>query len=241
MSKHRNPTVWLPLSLILASAGCTTPTTSNTARTATEQLLISNAVDQSLEQVDFRPFRGQSVHVSEAYMDSVDKPYVVGSVRHRLLAAGAKLVEKPEEAQVIVEVRSGGVGTGSSNTFIGVPEIALPGMFTIPELKFAERSRQSGLAKIGLVAYDAKTREVLGTGGMSLAQSTDSNWFVGGVGPFRGGSIREEIELSQRTTDSSRRVPLPHQVAFSAATSPAPMPEAESDIQFASGSEPADE
>lgn len=235
----------MPLSLLLVlsalAAGCTTPTTSNTARTAVEQMLISNAVDQSLDKVDFRPFTRQAVFLSEAYIDSVDKPYVVGSVRHRLLTAGARLVDKPEDAQIIVEVRSGGIGTDTSNTFIGTPEFALPGMLSVPEMKIAERSRQTGLAKIGLVAYDAKTREVLGSGGTALAQSTDSNWFVGGVGPFRRGSIKDEVARGTSGGAAMKQTEVPNQVAFAPSRTPSAKEEPESDIQFASGSEPADE
>jgi hypothetical protein len=221
--------------------GCTTPRTSNTARTAVEQLLISNAVDQSLDKVDFRPFTRQKVYLSDTYIDSVDKPYVVGSVRHRLLTAGARLVDTPDEAQIIVEVRSGGVGTDTSNTFIGTPEFSLPGMLTVPEMKIAERSRQTGLAKIGLVAYDAKTREVLGSGGTALAQSTDSNWFVGGVGPYRRGTVKEEVTRGTSGGAAMKQTEVPNQVAFAPSRSAGKDEEPESEIQFASGSEPAKE
>lgn len=220
----------------MMTTGCTTPTTSNTARTAVEQLLISNAVDQSLDKVDFRPFGGRDVHLSETYIEAVDKPYVVGSVRHRLLTAGARLVDKPDNADIIVEVRSGGVGTNTSNTFIGVPEVVLPGMLSLPEVKFAERTRQKGLAKLGLVAYDAKTREVLGHGGLSLAESTDNNWFVAGVGPFRDGSIKDEVRRSTTGEAASKQTTLPSQVAFVA---PKAAAAAEETIHFASASEPA--
>lgn len=226
------------LVIAASTVGCATPSTSNTARTAVEQLLISNAVDQSLDKVDFRPFDGQAVHLSEAYIESVDKPYVVGSIRHRLLTAGARVVDKPEEAEIIVEVRSGGVGTNTSKTFVGVPEIALPGMLTIPELKFAERSSQKGLAKLGLVAYDARTHQVLGTGGMSLSESTDNNWYLGGVGPVQRGSIRDEVKNSTTGPAAYRRTRVPQQVAF---TAPPASLDGGEDIQFTSGSEPADE
>lgn len=225
--------------LITALAGgCTTPSTSNTPRTAVEQLLISNAVDQSLDKVDFRPFGGHTVHLNETYMESVDKPYVVGSVRHRLLTAGARLVDKPDEAEIIVEVRSGGVGTNTSETFIGTPEVVLPGMLTLPEMKLAERTRQTGLAKLGLVAYDAKTKQVLGTGGTSLSESTDNNWYVGGVGPFRGGSIKQELSRSTSGAAAQTRNTLPPTVVFSGPQGSLDEPQK---VQFASGSEPADE
>jgi hypothetical protein len=238
---HRSVLCCVALVVSGLVVGCTTPRTTNTARTAVEQLLISNAVDQSLDKVDFRPFTRQTVYLSDAYIDSVDKPYVVGSVRHRLLTAGARLVDKPEDALIIVEVRSGGVGTDTASTFIGTPEFALPGMLTVPEMKIAERSRQTGIAKIGLVAYDAKTREVLGSGGTSLAQSTDSNWFVGGVGPFQRGTIKEEVSRSTSGGAAMKQTEVPKQVAFAPSRSAGKSEEPESEIQFASGSEPAKE
>jgi hypothetical protein len=238
MCALRSPLFVLTCLLSSLVAGCTTPSKSNTPRTAVEQLLISNAVDQSLNKVDFRPFGGHAVHLSQAYMEAVDKPYIVGSVRHRLLNAGARLVEKPEEADIIVEIRSGGVGTNTAETFVGTPEVALPGMVTIPEMKVAERIQQTGMAKLGLVAYDAKTKEVLGTGGTSLSESTDNNWFVGGVGPFRGGSLKREITRATSGEAATTRNVVPASVAF---TGPKRTLEEPQKIQFASGSEPAEE
>ena len=59
----------------------------------------------------------KKVLVEEKYLDCVDKAYVLGSVRDRVVRGGAELVTKPEEADIILEVRSGGVGTDMSNTF----------------------------------------------------------------------------------------------------------------------------
>ena len=94
------------------AVGCTTATTTNTARTSTEQLLISNAVDRALDKVDFTPFSGRAVYLEEKYIDCVDKNYVIASLRHRLLASGATLVAA-DAAELIVEARSGGVGTAT--------------------------------------------------------------------------------------------------------------------------------
>ena len=136
----------LTAALLAASfvCGCTTTQTSNTARTATEQLLISNAVDQALDKVDFQSFRGRTVYLEEKYIDCVDKNYVIASLRHRLLASGATLAPAADGAEVVVEARSGAVGTSSSESFVGTPEIALPGMLTIPEVRLITRTRQEG-------------------------------------------------------------------------------------------------
>ena len=59
---------------------------------------------------------------------------------------------KAEDADVIVEVRSGAVGTDQSETYVGIPEIAVPGPLpvAIPQVKFWSKSTQTGTAKIGI-------------------------------------------------------------------------------------------
>ena len=215
-------------------AGCATAKTSNTGRTATEQLLISNAVDQSLDKVDFRPFAGRKVFLQEKYVDCQDKSYVIASVRHRLLSQGALLMEKPEDAEIGIEMRSGGVGTDMSESFLGTPEIVLPGMMTVPEIKLVEKNVQTATAKIGLVAYDYANKRVLGDGGQTTAVSDNNNWSVLGVGPIRTGSLKNEV--ARATTGRNRSVPakVPPKVAFAS-------PEMPREIQYAGGAKKAAE
>jgi hypothetical protein len=194
--------------------GCTSTKTSNTARTAREQLLVSNAIDQSLAKVDFTALQGSKVFLDDKYLECVDKGYLVGSLRHRALVNGAMIVGKPEEADIVLELRSGGIGTDSADSFLGTPEIVLPGMLTVPEVRLITRNKQSALAKIGLVAYDAKTKELLGAGGVSSSLSRDNNWYVMGVGPYQDGEVKSEIE---RTTPRRAGQPyqeLPSSIAF---------------------------
>jgi len=58
---------------LLICVGCTSSKTTNTARTSREQLLISNAIDQSLAKVDCSALRGASVFIDDKYLDCVDK------------------------------------------------------------------------------------------------------------------------------------------------------------------------
>lgn len=206
--------------LLLVLAGCASSKSSNTARTATEQMLISNAVDQSLNKIDFRPFGGYDVFLNDKYVDCVDKSYLISSVRHRVLAAGGVLVEDATKADIHLELRSGALGTDTAESFVGVPEVTLPGMLTLPEVRLLTRSSQTGTAKLGLVATDARTGRVLGTGGISLAQSDTQNWFVMGVGPFRSGSIDAEVDTSTSGMAARIRNWLPASVAFQSPPKP---------------------
>jgi hypothetical protein len=208
------PTLLLCSLLVLLACGCTSTKQSNTPRTATEQLLISNAVDQSLSKVDFRPLRGAAVFVEDKHLDCVDKGYIIGSIRHRLMHEQARLVAKPDDAEVVLEVRSGGVGTDASSSYLGIPEITLPGMLTLPEVKLINRDSQKAVAKIGLVAYDASNKRILGDGGVTTARADDSNTFVFGVGPWQNGTLRNEVHRSTQRHPGEPYHELPHQVAF---------------------------
>lgn len=217
----------LPLSLAgLSLVGCTSASTSNTARTATEQVLISNAVDQSLDKMDFRPFAGRAVYFEEKYIDCVDKAYVISSIRHRLMKAGAQLVDKADAAEVVVEARSGGIGTAHSDSFLGVPEVVLPGMMTIPELRLATRTKQTGVAKIGILAYDAKSKTSLGPGGIALSRSEDNNWYVLGVGPYQSGNVRNEVQTATTGNAAVAYTHVPPVVAFAPPAAARPQPPA---------------
>ncbi|SFJ69899.1 DUF6655 family protein [Planctomicrobium piriforme] len=204
---------WAGLTLTLA-LGCASATTSNTARTSTEQLLVANAVDQSLDKVNFTSFNDTNVYLQEKYVDCVDKNYVIASTRHRLLSAGARIVDAPEKADVVVEIRTGAVGTTSANAFVGTPEVSLPGMLTIPEVKLMERRKQQAVAKLGLVAYDPKTSEIYGSGGTSLSRSNDNNWFFAGVGPYQSGSVKKEVSDSTTGPAAKPQTHIPTTVAF---------------------------
>ncbi|QDT65673.1 DUF6655 family protein [Calycomorphotria hydatis] len=200
--------------ILSCGVGCATVKTSNTARTGMEQLLISNAVDQSLNQVDFRPFGHQKVFLDTQYLDCIDKGYVISATRHRLLHAGATIVEKSEDSDFVVEVRSGGVGTDSSEAYVGIPEISvpLPLPLTIPEVRIWSRNQQHGTAKLGIVAYDKKMGSAVGVGGTTLARADDSNSYFAGIGPFQSGDVRSEVKRSSSV--SAPVEPIPQYVAF---------------------------
>ncbi len=187
--------------------GCTTTRTSDTSRTAMEQLLISNAVDQTLNKTALPPVEGRKVYVEEKYLDSVDKGYVVAQMRQRLLNQGAMLVDKKEDSEVTVELCSGGVGTDSVSSFVGTPGLTVPGLpVELPEVRMYEKSSQYGTAKIGVVTYATENGQLIYDGGTRLARADDSRWSVLGIGPFREGTVRSELNSQTGNTDFTSRV-----------------------------------
>lgn len=228
--KHLLPL--LSITMIVTAMGCTSVSTSNTPRTAKEQMLLSNAVDQSFDKIDFTPLYGQRVFADDKYLDCVDKLYVMGSLRHRIMRAGGTLAASADTADVVMEVRSGGVGTDMSDAFVGIPEITLPGMVTLPEIRFMQRKTQNGYAKIGLVLFDAKSKTSLGEGGLSMAQSEDSNWFVLGMGPWQDGNLKNDVATSRQLPHGMKTNRLPTHVAFES-----PNHADEQDVRFAGGAD----
>ena len=177
--------------------------------------MISNAVDQSLNKIDFTPLAGSSVFIEEKYLDCVDKGYILGSIRHKLLQARANIAAKPEDANAIMEVRSGGVGTDVASSFLGIPGFTMPGMLSVPDIKIVNRDSQKAVAKIGLLVYDVKTKTELGEGGVSMAKSDENNTYVMGFGPHQSGTLLAEVSRAAPLHAGQRIRELPNQVAFS--------------------------
>ncbi|MGB7328510.1 MAG: DUF6655 family protein [Rubripirellula sp.] len=181
--------------LTIVVTGCASTTTSNTARTGTEQLLISSAIDRAMSNVRFDEFANYKVFIDEKYLDSVDKGYLVGSLRHKVLQSGGQLVAAADAADVVIEPRSGGVGTDIQESYLGIPSLGIPGMpIELPEIKFASRDTQMGTAKLGLVCYDPKTGKALGLGGETTALTHNNDTYLLGMGPFKSGSVLDQRE-----------------------------------------------
>lgn len=187
--------------ILLLVAGCGTTKVSGTARTATEQLLLTNAWDDALRKVDFRPLAGVPVYLDPQYATSpVDQGWITSSIRQSMLTQGVLLRAKPEQAQWIVEARVGTYGTNDYNWLFGIPQTTVPAIAgipggTIPEVPVAKRSRQEGVVKLALYAYDRSTGQVTWSSGTMLATSSAKDTYVGGVGPIQSGSIRTGTEF----------------------------------------------
>lgn len=183
------------IGFIVCFTGCATQKESHTARTGVEQLLISSAIDQSLDRVDLSPLKEKQVFLETKYLDCVDKNYIILSMHHRLMNQGSKLVDKPESADAVVAVASGAVGTDGQELFVGIPEIPLPppSPVAIPRLSLLTRTKMNGTAKLLVVAYDVKTKAPLLQNGVALARSDQQNWNILGAGPVQSGSVPDEI------------------------------------------------
>jgi hypothetical protein len=206
----------LPLCLV-ALVGCGTTTT----RTATEQLLMSDAVDQAISQIDFQSLRGQKVFLDTLYLHSVkgvgfvNSEYIISSLRQQLTASSCLIQDTRESADVIVEPRVGALGTDGHEVVYGIPQAgsltSAASMFSnsplpaLPELSFGKSNAQSGIAKVIVFAYDRESRTPIWQSGIAKAESTSSNTWYLGAGPFQKGTIYEGMRFA-----GQKLPPSPH-------------------------------
>ncbi len=191
------------LSLVILS-GCMTTKESDTSRTGVEQLLLSSATDKALDKVDFAPIARAKVFVDTQYLDCTDKNYVIVSLHQHLLRQQCLLVDKKDDADVVVEIGSGGVGTDRTDWFVGIPEIPLapPSPIMLPKMTLFNRTRSIGTAKLSVVALDVKTHQCVINAGYSLARSDQKDWNVMGMGSTQTGSVPQEIAAATGETES---------------------------------------
>ena len=119
-------TRWILLVPLLCALGCTAVRETQPERTATEQLIISSAVVDAARQIKADAVAGKKVVVDVTYFKTVDVEFTQGELRDRLLQLGAQLVTDLDQAEVIVEARSGGLGIDDTKTNIGIPSIPIP-------------------------------------------------------------------------------------------------------------------
>jgi len=206
--------LWLPLILVcLATAtGCGTTKWTNTPRTATEQLLITDAMDRAVARLDFRAVAGKKVFLDATPLAAViDSAYLTSLLRQHMLAAGCIVIETREEADYVVEVRAGAVGTDHRELLLGVAAtntggvIPLPGVpESIPKMPLATRDEQRAVVKLAAFAYNRKTGRPIWQSGTVPVESKVKDIWVLGAGPFRRGSIVDGTKFA----GSDLKIPL---------------------------------
>lgn len=191
----------------LACLGCGTTRMTDTSRSATEMLLVSQAIDRSVNQMDFSPLAKKLVFFEEKCLDGVtDKGYLASSLRSKLLADGCILVEDRAKAVYVVEARAGCVGTDKHSLLIGIPQMNLPSIMpgqpsAIPEMPLVKSTDQQGVAKIAVFAYNRVTGQAVWQSGTQESVSTSKDAWVFGTGPFRSGTVQKETDGAMNSLD----------------------------------------
>ena len=185
----------------LLAGGCATIRTTDPPRTATEQFLLSGAASTAVEQLSHEALRDRKVFLDTTYLGGggQEHTFLVGELRAKLLLGGVRLVSKRDDAQVIMELRSAGLGIDRLEFLLGIPAIyvnqasagasagGLP--LATPELAIIKSTKQRGFASVAYVAYWADTSEVLASSGPFIGRTYRDDWWIFGLGPRTVGNI----------------------------------------------------
>ncbi len=187
--------------VLLTQAGCSHLRVTDPARTATEQFLLSQAAIEAVKPLSFEVLHGRKVYVDDSYFAAAEKEFVLGELRAKLLLSGVQISPARDEAEVVLEVRSGGVGIDRYESLLGIPSIgaaagaasAAAGVpvasIVTPEVAITKEVKQVGFASVAYVAFWVDTGEVVASSGLSIGKAYRDDWWLLGFGPRSTGTI----------------------------------------------------
>ncbi len=185
------------LSATLVFWGCGAFRETHPARSASEQLLISGAVDAALVNMPGDWMEGRVIYLETAHLDAYDAEYLVQKLRNTVLANGGRLTSEREEAEVILEVASGGLSTDEGRWLLGVPETPVPIPFMdalrIPELPLFKMVTHAGKAKLIATAVDPDSGASYAELPVFYGRVRHRYWWALLVGPFTWSDLPREI------------------------------------------------
>lgn len=193
--------IWWLLPLVIVAGGCSsTVRVSDPARTATEQFLLSTAATRAVDKISVDGLRGRKVFVDTQYFAGSEQPFVVGELRAKMFMTGVQIVPTREESDIVVEVRSGGVGIDRTGLLVGIPSVLIQagnndrdGETTVPlatpELALLKNIDQKGIASVAYIAYWRDSGEVITSSGPHVGWSQREDWSFLGLGQRVVGDI----------------------------------------------------
>jgi hypothetical protein len=198
----------LSLLLILCAAGCATIRVTDPTRTATEQFLMSEATRKAVDQLSAQSLRDYRIFIDTSYLITAAYPtpenlFLVAELRNKLLLGGVRLVPRREDSQIVLEVRSGGIGIDRLEYLLGIPSVYLSnlgannvtnnssstGGLSTPELAIIKNTKQKGYSGVAFTAYWADTGELVANSGPFIGRTLREDWWFFGFGPRTVGDI----------------------------------------------------
>lgn len=195
----------------LPFGGCATIRVTDPSRTATEQFLESEAITRCVNQLAVDTLRDRKVYVDATYLVAATQPilaqtptqeqnFMIGELRAKLLLAGVRLVDRKEKAEVVLELRSGGIGIDRYDYLLGLPATDLggvpgvdsatsTGLLVTPQIAILQTIKQKGYAGVAMVAYWSDTGELIASSGPFVSVTHREDFWFFGFGPRITGDI----------------------------------------------------
>ncbi len=195
----------IAVGLTVASlAGCATLRVTDPSRTADEQFLQSEATRKAIAQLSFVPLRDRRVYVDSTYLfdgnfPNAEQSFLLGELRNRMLIEGVTLANSFDEAEIVVECRSGAIGVNRSEFLLGFPGVNaeigrlnagnVEAPVILPELAIVKNRRQNGFASVSITAYWRDTGDLVASSGPFVGRTERTDYWFFGIGPQTTGNI----------------------------------------------------
>ena len=187
---------------LLVVAGCGT----TQLRSGTEQLLLSDSVDRTVDQLEFSVLSGRKVFLDTTYINTVkglmfvNADYIISAIRHKLTTSGCLIQDSKDKADYVLEARVGALGTDSLEVTYGLPACnalstaaslvaSAPVVPTIPEISVGKRNAALSTSKIVVYAYHRESGVPVWQSGTAISKSDAKDTWIMGAGPLQRGSI----------------------------------------------------
>jgi hypothetical protein len=181
--------------------GCATIRVTDPAQTATEQFLRNVASTRAIDQLSIEPLRDHKIYLDSTYLITISQfpteySFMLGELRAKLLLGGVRLMERREDSQITVEVRSQGCSIDRLEFLLGIPALYITGTsvtnnvpVATPELAFVKSTRQRGYTSVAFVAYWNDTGELVASSGPFIGRTSREDFWFFGIGPRTIGTI----------------------------------------------------
>lgn len=184
-----NPSFFSTLKIVISCIasfillfGCsTTHRTTQSTRTAVEQLLISESAIRSLSQKSNELIQipsGSKVTINISGLTE-DKTFLQEVLTGWLGRQGYLIQKEEKDATYRIDVIVGALGTEEDGTFVGLPPIhsqIIP--FSLPELAFYKSKNQTGYIKFNMNFFETQTNKFIGSSSSFLADSYHNKYTV---------------------------------------------------------------
>jgi hypothetical protein len=169
------------IALCLLLWSCTSARETNPQRTATEQLLLSTAVDHAVERIRLDIAPGARIYVDASNFEGLDSRYAIGAMRDRVLRLGGHIVSERAASDTVIEIRSGALSADQSKTLLGVPAFDIPipaAPLSIPDISLFKRSLRQGIAKLAATSYRSSDGSLIDSTGPQFGFSHSTDYVV---------------------------------------------------------------
>ncbi|MFQ5513996.1 MAG: hypothetical protein ACE5FG_06110 [Myxococcota bacterium] len=140
--------------LALVGSGCAyTRYQTETKRSATEQLLLTQSIERAVSLVALPKVKRRAVHVTTISLAPEEAAYLRVELEAKLRLAGAEIVSA-DEAEIYIDALVAASGTVARRLSFGVPPLPTP-FGTTPGLPFLRILKQRGYTRLSLVVREA--------------------------------------------------------------------------------------